>query len=681
MKQDTRIKLLAGAILAVCVTASVALTPALSARAGRAQLGYADRFEESDPPEVALGVAMGAFRGIFVNMLWFRAQELKEEGKFFEAIEVARAITRLQPRFPRVWIFHAWNLAYNISVATNTAEERWNWVNAGIRLLRDEGIPRNPNDTLLHKELAWIFVHKIQGVTDDANLYYKRRLAEEWSYIMGPPPSEPQPEDEDVQRIYERLAAEKASEANGGEASMSDAMREAGIDRRVAILRDIASAPDTLEEVYQSAPTARELVRRLREEAGVALDIDFLRLVEIQRELFRMRQGLGLGVSLAPSQRNAAFERIFYDQQYTQAGRLLLPYVRKRVLTRDYNMEIARMIRYTRQFGPLDWRHPATHSLYWASRGVEEGLRRRNIADFNMINTDRVIMHSLQELFRWGDVKYSLLSDSYVAFMNLDFADAYTEAMELVGERAQQRAEATGLDAEDPDRHFRLLGEGYANFLRDVVRTYYRMGDIAKARDYYEQLRKWPYHNIHDPEDLKRMLSEPLEVFVKIDFEERIISPEVAQSEIVGALRDAIIRGILGNDRRVYEGQLQYAADVHEYYMGEQNRRTTVDAERNRMQLLEPRFADQVAVVLVDLIASGSLGPEQAAYVWRRIPSGLAQVAYDRLTRESAGAMPREQLQTLFPEPPGMEEYRAMRAQLEANSDAARQRLLNFEEN
>jgi hypothetical protein len=67
-----------------------------------------------------LGIAMGAFRGIFVNWLWMRANDLKEQGKYYEAVDLAKTITRLQPRFPRVWAFHAWNLAYNISVATNT---------------------------------------------------------------------------------------------------------------------------------------------------------------------------------------------------------------------------------------------------------------------------------------------------------------------------------------------------------------------------------------------------------------------------------------------------------------------------------------------------------------------------------------------------------------------------------
>ncbi|MCA9305667.1 MAG: hypothetical protein KDA16_04000, partial [Phycisphaerales bacterium] len=171
--RDRVIQLAALTALIVCMVSSTVLSRSLTAEAGRAQLVYTDTVQEGDPPEVALGIAMGAFRGLFVNYLWIRANKLKQDGKFYEAIQLSEAITRLQPRFPRVWGFHAWNLAYNISVACHTVDERWNWVNAGIHLLQNEAIPRNPNDVILHKELAWIYFHKIQGFADDANRYYK----------------------------------------------------------------------------------------------------------------------------------------------------------------------------------------------------------------------------------------------------------------------------------------------------------------------------------------------------------------------------------------------------------------------------------------------------------------------------------------------------------------------------
>jgi hypothetical protein len=203
-------------VIVLCSVASVGLSTLLASAASRAKLAYTDRVEEGQPPEVALGIALGAFRGIFVNFLWMRANDLKQAAKYYELNQLAEAITRLQPRFPRVWVFHAWNLAYNISVGTNTRTERWYWVNAGIALLRDRAIPANPNDLLLHKELAWIFLHKIQGVTDDSNRYYKMKVAEEWHSLLGAPPA----------------------------ADPKERGRAAAIERAAAFLAPIEAAPD-----------------------------------------------------------------------------------------------------------------------------------------------------------------------------------------------------------------------------------------------------------------------------------------------------------------------------------------------------------------------------------------------------------------------------------------------------
>ena len=188
MRHNRLIQIIAVGATGLMLAASGLTGASVSDSASRHKLVFADQLTESDPPEVALGIALGAFRGIFVNYLWIRANDLKEDGQYHEAIELSRAITTLQPRFPRVWVFHAWNMAYNISVSTQTPEERWEWVNAGVRLLRDEAIPANPNDMLLHKELSWIFLHKIGGITDDSNQFYKRALAKEWTLLLGNPP-------------------------------------------------------------------------------------------------------------------------------------------------------------------------------------------------------------------------------------------------------------------------------------------------------------------------------------------------------------------------------------------------------------------------------------------------------------------------------------------------------------
>ena len=116
------------------------------------------------------------------------ARAMKQKGLFFDVMADADMITKLQPRFAAVWAFHGHNMAYNISVIHNTAAERWEWVMAGINLVRNKGLRYNPNDLQLHRELSFWFSHKIEGVADDAHFYYKKELCKEWHYLLGQPP-------------------------------------------------------------------------------------------------------------------------------------------------------------------------------------------------------------------------------------------------------------------------------------------------------------------------------------------------------------------------------------------------------------------------------------------------------------------------------------------------------------
>src|SRR4030042_4296149 len=137
------------------------------------------QLEKAPPSLVFATVALGAFRGLVVDILWMRADSMKEAGQFFDARQHAEWITTLQPRFAAGWEFQAWNMAYNISVAipATQPDQRWQWIKNGYELLRDKGIPSNPKAILLYRELGRIFQHKIGGITDDDHKYYKLQLA------------------------------------------------------------------------------------------------------------------------------------------------------------------------------------------------------------------------------------------------------------------------------------------------------------------------------------------------------------------------------------------------------------------------------------------------------------------------------------------------------------------------
>lgn len=215
------------------------------------------------PPLVSFTtIALGGFRGILADILWIRSARLQEEGRYFELVQLADWITKLEPRFTSVWAYHAWNLAYNVSVLFQNPEDRWRWVRHGIHLLRDEGLRYNPGDARLLHELGWIFQHKISGSTDDANRFYKRAWAEEMMELFdGPRPD------------YGALAMTATTEV--------ELMKRPGVAELVGRLRADGRDPWSYDRVREAA--AAQPGDPLSGPAGVEL-ADFLRLRRLRGE-------------------------------------------------------------------------------------------------------------------------------------------------------------------------------------------------------------------------------------------------------------------------------------------------------------------------------------------------------------------------------------------------------------
>ena len=100
---------------------------------------------ENAPPLLAFTtVALGGFRGLLADILWLRASHLQERGDYVEVAQLSDWIAELEPRCTEIWGFHAWNMAYNISVMLPDPQDRWRWVRNGIELLRQKGLVYNP---------------------------------------------------------------------------------------------------------------------------------------------------------------------------------------------------------------------------------------------------------------------------------------------------------------------------------------------------------------------------------------------------------------------------------------------------------------------------------------------------------------------------------------------------------
>ncbi len=178
-------KILLLVVAATLLTANGFLQPVLNRQ--RAELGitHVEPLQNA-PPMLALTTqVLGGFRGLIANALWIRTTQLQEEGKYFEMVQLADWITKLEPRFAQVWIVQAWNMAFNISVKFSDYGDRWRWVQRGIELLRDEGLRYNPEQPLLYAELAWMFQFKMGQNLDDGHYYYKLAWAREMMDLFG----------------------------------------------------------------------------------------------------------------------------------------------------------------------------------------------------------------------------------------------------------------------------------------------------------------------------------------------------------------------------------------------------------------------------------------------------------------------------------------------------------------
>ncbi len=635
MDANTKTRLIAVITLLAGLGGSVFMNANVAASVGRHELSYTDRAEDGDPPQVAIGIAMGALRGMFVNYLWIRANDAKENGRYFEAVELARQITRLQPRFPRVWVFHAWNLAYNISVTTQTPEERWTWVSAGVNLLRDEGIRANPNDMFLHKELAWIFMHKIGGYTDDSNLYYKRQIAYEWTNVMGGRIDPP----------------------------VGQRDRQSVMKAHTDFLQSIVDAPDTRSALRAQRPGAAEILDAFEATVGEPAGYDFLRRQQLHIELDRAGRLPFIADDAGPKTTAviALFDRFTSEEDWFAARQ----HVRKRVLIDAYNMEPVRMLQTVRKFGPADWRMPAAHSLYWGARGTDVGKMEvtfGNADALDFVNSYRLVLQSVQQLWRFGDMYFNYL-DVHYGQAGIYFVSPNEHFIPIYGQMLDEVVNASGT-FEDPSRAFRPFSSGYENFLRDVIRFFYRRGSIAQAQFWYDRLRTWHGQNINDMMRVVEM-SLPLNEFVEKQLFESYGAPQVATSEVFGALRAAYLEGLMQGDEQKFRGAFNYARQVHAYFMAQHPGDVVASQASGRTEFMDRDFTFVAGYTLTNTI--GLLGPREAELLYTYTPDDLRRYAYDALElrfRQGITAMAEagesESFDILFPEPQGMEEHRAM---------------------
>ncbi len=399
-------------------------------------LAQADPLVNAPPLVAFTTVAFGGFRGIMADLLWLRSARLQEEGRYFELVQLADWITKLEPRFTSVWAYHAWNLAYNISVLLDRPEERWRWVRHGIALLRDEGLRYNPGDARLLYELGWLFQHKIAGDSDSAHAFYKQAWADEMAELWdGPAPD------------FGNLALAAPTRA--------ELLRRPGLPELIAGLQAAGRAPFSAGRVA---------------EARSAQPDDPLR---------------------------------------SAAGRELVDHLRLRAMRDSHRLDPLLMRDLDARYGPLDWRLPQAHALYWAAQSRD--IARR---DFDRLSAERMIFQSLADAFRQG----SLFTDPARGLFILSPNPALAPRVQAAYEEALEKFPGN-----------ESIRTAHANFLREAIVIRYTFNQEAEARALFDELRR-RYPGREPPSDF--------ESFVREQFLARYgqMGPSDARAIVEGAL-------------------------------------------------------------------------------------------------------------------------------------------------
>jgi hypothetical protein len=646
MKHDRLIQGISALVAVGSITSGGMLLPSILEEAEDSTLRYTNNIVEGAPSWVnTVGMSIGALRGLLVDYLWIKIQQMQRDGLYFEVMADAELITKLQPRFPQVWIFHAHNMAYNISVATHTIEERWEWVNEGIRLLREKGLRANPDDLELHKELAFFFMHKLDGNADDAHLYYKRKFAERWHNLLGEPPDD--------------------------------------WDERIAWMKSVADAPRNIEEAIQLEPTLADLLGILENDyadfisSDAVMDPEEMLTHISQLESISSHSTVAKEFGLMEQLRMQSpyfnqLEKLYSNPKYKDAWKILIATFKKQALKDAYNMDPQLMYEYTRDTGPLDWRHPQAHALYWGRRGAEVGRGRLKANDiYKTLNIDRVQLQALQALARTGKIYYDPFSQEIPGrFPDPRFIDS------VIGDDDRE-----GLWNELYKKHYFVRGAGsdtfttfLKNFLGSAVREWYRQGETARAQTLLDKLDAYFGEGATPPNTIYKV---PLDVWVNEQAKgeyERL--PAIAISDVMASLRYAYRVGIAQNRPEVFEEALIFANNVtNEFKHNEYNDYTT-QFGTGRIKDIIGALESSAQITFEQLMIDSTIPFEERIAIWGgvdRLQPGLRPRVYDRIVGQLSAQYENNPLSRIrpfdqsFPKPPGLEAWRLQLAN-EANS-------------
>ncbi len=604
-----------------------------------------------------LNVMGGPLQAFIVSSLSANAEKSKEEGQFFLANQQYLWITALQPRFARVWTNLSWNMAYNISVATHSASERWEWVNKGLALLRDKGLVYNPHSVELYRELVRIYNHKIGGISDDAHHYYKARVALEWQGLMGivRPGSD-----------YDAAIDWMKHFKDMHEAYGADTEKLVGSDEVVKGLHD------RLVEAGYGFRRIEDIERLVTEYGNLCM------VNGIYDHQFWFSRGDDKLMAFPIIKLKAGGDRLRYypgilgeivgDFAYRE-GALdkLFTHLRCRVLVEVKHMDIAYMWCLMArikdgglEYGPLDWRSSATHGFYWASKGVDAGLALGHQGVYDLQNVYRDKIHAMQSVRNQGRLFFDPARlDSMITLPMIEAIAGY----DRIFERGRKLI-ARGIIKSSSDKTYM---EGHENYLARSSVILYMWGEKEESEKYFLRAKAkygakedvagftgYKRYNVSHVEFVKR---ERLETWESLDN---------TIGDIAGLLFMGNVRLMHDLNQEAYLAKRKSALFLYKIYMSRQGGVVEMGTRR-RMGL--PPFHILEANAFIRYFTQNQSNHIGRYNAWRLTSDGVRLNSFKVLQpmmRYTAMRL-NAKVEVLFPKPRG---YDAYAKALEAKSKA-----------
>ena len=226
------------------------------------------------------------------------------------------------------------------------------------------------------------------------------------------------------------------------------------------------------------------------------------------------------------------------------------------VLTNTYKMDPKLMRELDQRYGPLDWRLPEAHAIYWFARGLQQAEKNPGkIKADDLMTLRRGIYQSMALSFKRGRLVVSPYVRQVDFRPNLAIIPKVNEAYaQMMTEEPKQR------------EHIQIA---HRNFLLEAIANLRAYNRTAEATKLWDQLkRQYPNKPIFAEDTNSLPANMTFEDYALRPLQETVT--ETDRDKIIGVIEslldDAYLELIKGEDEYA-AGKQAFARRIHEVYM------------------------------------------------------------------------------------------------------------------